>query len=202
MQSRFYSTFGARAYIVCVMKPNQLGKLLKILLKNAGITQAEFAQKLGVEDKYPSHFVTGRRSLPVDKLLLQAVAALKLLPGDPQRAEFERLVLLSHSPDEMGKISKSQERKIDALQNQVVSDRLQRAIRHARYGVVELAQAIGVKRSAQMADPIHRPMQHLSLVRKIAAIISEDPQWIITGETPPSWFTDGLIPDEEFPPSP
>ena len=107
-----------RCYHASVSRPTELGKLLKSLLKTAGITQAEFAQRIGVEGKYPSHFVTGRRLFPVEKLPA-AARALKLAPGSPQRAALERAVYLSHAPEEVRHL-------VDTLEAQLIKLRQDR----------------------------------------------------------------------------
>ena len=74
--------------------------MLKDQLKVADLLQSDFARAIGVEAKYPSHFVTGRRPFPLDKLPLAIdVLGLKKTPG--KKAEFERLAHLTNAPTEV-----------------------------------------------------------------------------------------------------
>ncbi len=97
----------------------KLGLLLRKHLKKQGLRQQDFARRVGMESKYPSHIVTGRRVFPLDKLQATFVA-LKLYPGDAERAEFEAAAYLDNAPEEVqqmveglaGKLVKCEEESV------------------------------------------------------------------------------------------
>jgi DNA-binding Xre family transcriptional regulator len=188
---------------------------LEIALKHAKIKQNDLSRAFGVSRAYltqlkkgdqPGHDwwpkIAAKLSVPVEWLLTgDNPPAWACASPEAQAVQMEGLTDALDGLTQQVEELRKQQADTDALRSQVISYRLQRAIRHARASLADLAQVVGLD-IHQLSGPIFQPIQHLEQVRKIAVAIGEDPQWIITGNAVPQWFADELIPAEKFGHSP
>jgi transcriptional regulator with XRE-family HTH domain len=98
-------------------KSTPFGELLRKALENRGISAREASEKLGKPETYLGRAIQGIRTLSLAHLPALC-RILKLAPGTPERATFERMAYLSHAPQEVHDM-------VDDLESQLAKEREQ-----------------------------------------------------------------------------
>lgn len=133
--------------------------MLKSLLKKRGLRQSDFAKKLGVEAKYPSHFVTGRRAFPVSKVKLAAeVLGLDLKSQDFK--EFQIGAWMTHCPSEVhdfiesleSKLLESEQKRLGLHEVLVESEQKRLSLEHILVELRQVAGGAGIKLPKTVKD--------------------------------------------------
>ena len=96
-------------------------------LESAGISQRDFAEKVGISRGFVPLLLAGQRTPPLERLDDFCVA-LGLAAGSPARAAFHRAALLSHAPEEVRLLVDALEAKLAkaAKQHELIKQELVR----------------------------------------------------------------------------
>ena len=137
------------------------------------LTQVDLAKRIGVCRSEISHVASGR--CQAGKIIEKVAKVLACSPqwlvegrGDaPEWAARINEANSNHVTDTLRK-------ELAAAINEIVSLRLQRAIRHSGVPIFQLAQTIG-EDIVKMLTVLYQPTGDLHTVQKIAEAIQEDP---------------------------
>ncbi len=138
----------------------RLGGLIGKHLAESGMTQENFAEKMGVSPGTPSNWINGHRTFPLNKIPALCTA-LGIDQKSAEREGLETEAYLSRAPVEVRKLVDSLEARLAKSEQEAV--RLDQGLIESERKAVRLSQTLAKLRQAMISAGIQVPEVDLDI---------------------------------------